>query len=657
MEVSSTGDRVFAAEAILKRRVRKGRLEYLVKWKGWAMKHSTWEPEENILDDRLILGFERKEREQEMHGPKKRGPKPKTPTGSAPGRAPPSSLAPPHAASSSASSSTVAPSPKLNSLAATHKLKKDIHRCHRMSRRPLPRSDPMAPSFSTPGGLPSRLHASPFSETVRILNRRVKPREVKRGRIILNLKVIDSVTAGRQNIPSRNRIIGKKGDAPYRPFQPPLKMLGFPMYGKPFGLQCGGPASLQPHPGSSTEERNAGSASAHPERRPPTSGAAASPPTEAIESSQKGPNATPADASWSSDPPLLPSSSSSSLPVAPGDQSSALTDSQRPPAEGDPNWHPEMAPSSKDVVVTDVTSNLLTVTIKEFPSPEDLEEPRPSTLPAPSTPDALYSPSTRLLEGELERKIKLLEKERQTMRKETHGEHEKIHQGINAADHRVSEMEHTVMEPSFPEGFVLSFPMRTNYMYGLVRKEITEMYAFTACMWLRAKEGGIGTPFSYSVPGQPNELVLLQGVHSPAELLINDKVAQLPLSLPEDQWQHICVSWTLRDGVWKAYQGGKMKGRGEGLAAWHPIKPGGVLILGQEQDALGGHFDASQALVGELSQFNLWDRVLKPAEVAALADCSSSALGNISPWTDRHVDVFGGATKESLDPCHAARRS
>lgn len=61
------------------------------------------------------------------------------------------------------------------------------------------------------------------------------------------------------------------------------------------------------------------------------------------------------------------------------------------------------------------------------------------------------------------------------------------------------------------------------------------------------------------------------------------QVAQLPLSLPQDEWQHICVSWTLRDGVWKAYQGGKMKGRGEGLAAWHPIKPGGVLILGQEQ--------------------------------------------------------------------------
>uniref|UniRef100_A0A3Q0R7E6 Neuronal pentraxin receptor b n=1 Tax=Amphilophus citrinellus TaxID=61819 RepID=A0A3Q0R7E6_AMPCI len=261
------------------------------------------------------------------------------------------------------------------------------------------------------------------------------------------------------------------------------------------------------------------------------------------------------------------------------------------------------------------------------------------------------------LEGELERKIKMLEKERQAMRKETQGQHEKINKGIDTVSHRVTELEHTLTEPPFPDGFVISFPMRTNYMYGLVRKEITEMYAFTACLWLKAKEGGIGTPFSYSVPGQPNELVLLQGVHNPVELLINDKVAQLPLSLPQDEWQHICVSWTLRDGVWKAYQGGKMKGRGEGLAAWHPIKPGGVLILGQEQDTLGGRFDASQALVGELSQFNLWDRVLKPAEVAAVADCSSSALGNIAPWTDHDVDVYGGATKESLDPCHAAQRS
>uniref|UniRef100_A0A1A7YBL5 Chromobox homolog 8b n=1 Tax=Iconisemion striatum TaxID=60296 RepID=A0A1A7YBL5_9TELE len=78
MELSAVGERVFAAESIIKRRIRKGRSEYLVKWKGWSPKYSTWEPEENILDSRLFVAFEQRERERELFGPKKRGPKPKT---------------------------------------------------------------------------------------------------------------------------------------------------------------------------------------------------------------------------------------------------------------------------------------------------------------------------------------------------------------------------------------------------------------------------------------------------------------------------------------------------------------------------------------------------------------------------------------------------
>ena len=51
------GDQVFAAEAITKKRLKKGKTEYLVKWKGWSPRDSTWEPEENILDHRLIQQF------------------------------------------------------------------------------------------------------------------------------------------------------------------------------------------------------------------------------------------------------------------------------------------------------------------------------------------------------------------------------------------------------------------------------------------------------------------------------------------------------------------------------------------------------------------------------------------------------------------------
>ncbi|XP_006819878.1 uncharacterized protein LOC102801363 isoform X2 [Saccoglossus kowalevskii] len=59
MELTEVGERVFAAECIQKKRIRKGRVEYLVKWKGWSNKYNTWEPEDNILDDRLLALFEK----------------------------------------------------------------------------------------------------------------------------------------------------------------------------------------------------------------------------------------------------------------------------------------------------------------------------------------------------------------------------------------------------------------------------------------------------------------------------------------------------------------------------------------------------------------------------------------------------------------------
>nr|XP_055032268.1 chromobox protein homolog 7 isoform X1 [Misgurnus anguillicaudatus] len=55
----------------------KGQVEYLLKWKGWPPKYSTWEPEEHILDPRLVLAYEEKEQKDRSVGWKKRGPKPK----------------------------------------------------------------------------------------------------------------------------------------------------------------------------------------------------------------------------------------------------------------------------------------------------------------------------------------------------------------------------------------------------------------------------------------------------------------------------------------------------------------------------------------------------------------------------------------------------
>lgn len=51
---------VHAAKQILKTRQRNGKDEYLVQWIGYPRSQSTWEPEENILDPRLLEQFRSK---------------------------------------------------------------------------------------------------------------------------------------------------------------------------------------------------------------------------------------------------------------------------------------------------------------------------------------------------------------------------------------------------------------------------------------------------------------------------------------------------------------------------------------------------------------------------------------------------------------------
>ncbi|XP_036313294.1 chromobox protein homolog 6 [Pipistrellus kuhlii] len=393
MELSAVGERVFAAESIIKRRIRKGRIEYLVKWKGWAIKYSTWEPEENILDARLIAAFEQKERERELYGPKKRGPKPKTFLLKARAQAEALRISDVHFPVKPSASAS---SPKLHSSAAVHRLKKDIRRCHRMSRRPLARPDPQ-------GGSPGlRPPISPFSETVRIINRKVKPREPKRNRIILNLKVIDKgAGAGgagqgagnlaRPKVPSRNRVIGKSkkfSESILRTQIRHMKLGALALYKPPApGALPAPPGKADPAapapglplaaPAASYDARSSSSSGCPSPAPQSSSDPDDAPPKLLLETmSPSAPDwqepevldlsiSPEAAAAGKRAPPSAPPSAGQEPPPAPEPAGAAE------PEAGD--WRPEMSPCS-NVVVTDVTSNLLTVTIKEFCNPEDFEK-------------------------------------------------------------------------------------------------------------------------------------------------------------------------------------------------------------------------------------------------------------------------------------------
>ena len=61
-------------------------------------------------------------------------------------------------------------------------------------------------------------------------------------------------------------------------------------------------------------------------------------------------------------------------------------------------------------------------------------------------------------------------------------------------------------------------------------------------------------------------------------------------------------------------------------------------MLGQEQDSVGGGFEAQQSLQGMISNVNVWDRILDPDRIKEMsAFClpvNEDDNGNVHKWFD-----------------------
>ncbi|NXO31586.1 PTX3 protein, partial [Cisticola juncidis] len=193
------------------------------------------------------------------------------------------------------------------------------------------------------------------------------------------------------------------------------------------------------------------------------------------------------------------------------------------------------------------------------------------------------------------------------------------------------------------------FPMRSRKIFGSVHPTSgMALSSFTACIWLKVTEALDKTiVFSYGTKFNPYEIQLYLSRDS-AVLAVGSaqhKVAARNVVTP-GRWLHLCGTWSSENGSVSLWAQGQLAGSAWGMAGAHTIPDGGILQLGQEKNGccVGGGFDEALAFSGKLTGFNLWDRVLSPAEVTAQSTGDSCGTrGNVVGWGVTEVLPYGGA--------------
>ncbi|XP_005325757.2 pentraxin-related protein PTX3 [Ictidomys tridecemlineatus] len=194
----------------------------------------------------------------------------------------------------------------------------------------------------------------------------------------------------------------------------------------------------------------------------------------------------------------------------------------------------------------------------------------------------------------------------------------------------------------------LLFPMRSKKIFGSVHpaRPMT-LESLSVCIWVKATEVLNKTVlFSYGTKRSPYEIQLYLSPGSTAFVVggeENTLVADTAVS--PGRWTHLCGTWTSADGRASLWVDSELVVAAAGKARGHVVPEGGVMQLGQEKNGCcAGGFDESRAFAGRVTALNVWDRALRPEEVAQAAGPEScSRRGNVVGWGVTEVQPHGGA--------------
>ncbi|XP_034297324.1 pentraxin-4 [Pantherophis guttatus] len=199
-------------------------------------------------------------------------------------------------------------------------------------------------------------------------------------------------------------------------------------------------------------------------------------------------------------------------------------------------------------------------------------------------------------------------------------------------------------------GAMLVFPNASTENFAAFQPSLqTSLLELSLCSWVRTSARYLGTILSYATEENDNKLVLHGRDAAPRNsihFVIGDPAfRELPVGAVLDgRWHHVCVIWSSLQGRYWFYLDRRLASLGSNFRKGYEIPSQGSLLLGQEQDTLGGGFESSESFVGLLAGFAMWGRALLPGEVSSIALGEGLPRGTV--LTLANVSMLSGSVQK-----------
>ncbi|KAL6256847.1 hypothetical protein P5V15_011783 [Pogonomyrmex californicus] len=195
-------------------------------------------------------------------------------------------------------------------------------------------------------------------------------------------------------------------------------------------------------------------------------------------------------------------------------------------------------------------------------------------------------------------------------------------------------------ETELSSDYVIHFTKSGTTDYVTAKGPARDLLQLSVCLWLQSMDTfNYGTMLSYATMFYDNAFTLTD--YNGLVLYVNGEKIVTDVKVNDGKWHFLCVTWESERGSWRVFLDGILKDSGIDLAQGTVIRANGSLVIGQEQDRLGGGFSESEAFLGMLGLLDMWDVILHENNITKLWNSCEKYHGNLVAWAQMRQNIHG----------------